>query len=88
MDALRYFYRLTSAFLLLQEIERAIRILLRQAFSDNELAVAIERSRQPRPPESASVPSTVEDLSFGDYVQLIGCRENWIHLQDVFGTSA
>jgi CBS domain-containing protein len=87
MDALRYLHRLAGAFLLLQEIERAIRILLRRAFSEDELTVAIERCSQARPTEGARSPSSIEDLSFGDYVQIVGQRDNWNSLREVFGTS-
>lgn len=87
MDTLRYLHRLAAAFLLLQEIERAIRILLRRAFSEDELAVAIERCSRVKSTEASRSPSSVDDLSFGDYVQIVGQRGNWDALREVFGTS-
>lgn len=87
MDALRYFNRLTVAFLILQEIERAIRTLLGQVFSDEHLVEAVTRSAPTRSREPGRVLERIEDLSFGDYVQLIGNKETWEQLQDVFGTS-
>jgi hypothetical protein len=87
MDALRYFYRLTSAFLILQEIERALRLILASVFSDDDLERAVALSMPPYRPEQGRAPKRVEDLSFGDYVGLIGNRETWAQLQDVFGTS-
>jgi hypothetical protein len=87
MDALRYFHRVTSAFLLLQEIERAIRILLKCGFSDAELFAAIARCMRGRARHGAATPTTIEKLSFGDYVQIIGDPDSWAHLQVVFGTS-
>ena len=80
MDALRYFHHLSKAFLLLREIERAIRALLRLAFSDAEVIEALGRARG-KPLE------TLEDLSFGDYVQVVGNPDNWARLEGVFGTS-
>lgn len=87
MDALRYFHRLTSAFLVLQEIERAIRVLLGYVYSDDDLKEAVARSAPTHQPEHGRAPTRIEDLSFGEYVQLIGNKETWAQLQDVFGTS-
>ena len=87
MDALRFFYRVANAFLLIQEIERGIRILLQAALTGDELAVAMARCRLDAVGASRSAPAVLEDLSFGDYLQLIGNRENWVYLQPFFGTS-
>jgi hypothetical protein len=87
IDALRYFYRVASAFLLVQEIERAIRILLRSALGPSELAEAVARCSPKYGGRPELAPSSLEELSFGDYVNLVSNKENWSHLQPVFGTS-
>lgn len=87
MDALRFFYRAATAFLLVQEIERGIRILLTAALSGNDLGKAMTRCKLDVPNRAGGAPSTLEDLSFGDYLQLISNKENWVYLKPVFGTS-
>jgi hypothetical protein len=87
MDALRYFHRITSAFLVLQEIELAIRALLGYVYSDERLTEVLRRIALARQQERRRSLTRIEDLSFGDYVQLIGNEETWSQLQDVFGTS-
>jgi len=85
MDALRYFHRLTSAFLVLQEIERALRVLLGSVYSDDDLERAFALSATRRPEQDRG-PKRIEDLSFGDYVGLVGNKETWEQLEAVFGT--
>jgi CBS domain-containing protein len=87
MDALRFFYRAATAFLLVQEIERGIRILLAAALSADDLGNAMNRCKLEVVNRTGGAPSTLEDLSFGDYLQLIGNKENWVDLEPVFGTS-
>ena len=87
MDALTFFYRAATAFLLVQEIERGIRFLLQSALTGDDLAKAMARCQLEIPNRTRAASATLEDLSFGDYLQLIGNKENWIQLEPVFGTS-
>lgn len=87
MDALRFFYRAATAFLLVQEIERGIRILLTAALSGDDLGKAMTRCKLDVVSRARDVPFALEDLSFGDYLQLIGNKENWVYFEPVFGTS-
>jgi hypothetical protein len=86
MDVLRYFYRVASAFLMLQEIEHAIRELIRCSLSDAERGAAIARlsSTSRFPPATEG---RLEDLSFGHYVQLVENKTSWEELNGAFGAS-
>lgn len=88
IDVLRYFYRVASAFLILQEIERGLRVLIKEALPGDELFEAMDRCRASAPERPVSDQARgIEDLSFGDYVQLIGNKDNWPRVQPLFGTS-
>jgi hypothetical protein len=87
MNALHYFYRVANGFLLLQEIERAIRLLLGSVLGPADLAEALARCSTKYSADPKAAPSAFEELSFGDYVNLVGNKTNWSRLESVFGTS-
>lgn len=76
MDVLRYFYNVTSPFLLLAEIELAIRDLIKGSVSTTELYASAQQSLS-QIYTAESLPRTLEDMTFNDYVQIIGDGRNW-----------
>ena len=67
------FHKLAEPFLLLEEIEKLIRRLLEGKFTQDELKQASDD------PVSREVRG-VDDLTFGEYHQLLGKDENWQRL--------
>jgi predicted transcriptional regulator len=83
VDVLRYLVEVTNVYVVLQEIELAIRELLRAAAGG------------PTPPdwmwecvhdhERRARPSSFEELAFGDYTAIVQSRKHWDRLAVVFG---
>jgi CBS domain-containing protein len=79
-DVLSYFFEVARPFVLVQEIELALRQIIRAcAGSEEESASCIERALgyQIANGMRKSLPTQLEDLSFDDYSILIKHRDNW-----------
>jgi CBS domain-containing protein len=68
------FHSLAEPFLLLSEIENAVRRLLQSRFSNDELAAA------KNPADEFRRIRDVNDMTFGEYVRLLENPENWKRL--------
>ena len=68
------YHELAAPFLLLQEIEDRLRLLIDGAFSKEEMADAKHPRDDKREIEEAA------DLSFGEYIRLLEAPENWSRL--------
>jgi CBS domain-containing protein len=83
IDVLRYLHRVSNRFVYLEEIELAVRTLLRLSMSEEEIAEAarltLVKSRDGDPP------SRLEDMAFHDYIQIIDNGRFWEKLDEVFG---
>jgi CBS domain-containing protein len=82
-DVLRYLFEVTNIYVLLQEIELAIRDLLRIAAGD----VVPPDWMWERVPghETRRRPEAFEDLAFGDYTAIIEAKTQWDRLSPVLG---
>ena len=88
VDALRYFYKVASPFVMLAEIELAIRELLRASLHDEDITDCIDRSlRQHYEEKGLRAPSSLEDLSLSDYINIIRFKGSWGKFRDAFGGS-
>jgi predicted transcriptional regulator len=85
MDFLRYLYRVASPFVLLSEIELALRALIRAAFTEEEIAAAARRSLVSKYGVAEKVPLMLEGMTFEDYQSLIAHSDNWTRCAQVFG---
>ncbi len=74
-DLSREYHQKGAPFLLLEEVEDRIRILIRRNLSDAEIKQAKYHGNDAREIEDVS------DLTFGQYVQLLESRENWKKLR-------
>src|SRR5205823_1518431 len=74
MDVLQYLYGVTSPFVVVAEVELAIRALMSWSASTAQLEECFKRSLNHYQPDK--LPSTVDDLTFGDYVSVIGHGDN------------
>lgn len=86
IDALRYFYRVASPYVMLLEVELAIRELIRECVSQNELNVCIERCLASYYAKAgSSAPNCLEEMTLHDYVTMVICKQNWDIFSRVFG---
>ena len=83
MDVLRYLYEVASPFVLAAEMELGLRALMRRAVTDEKLAECAKTSLSTRyAPEK--LPITLKDMTFHDYVQIIGDGRHWPMFEPVF----
>jgi len=84
MDFLKYFYQVASPFVMVMEIELALRALIRIALNDEQILSAARRCLSSVYGGEDKVPTCLEDMSFGDYQSLVSHGENWKDLEPVF----
>jgi hypothetical protein len=70
MDFLRYLYRVASPFVLVSEIELALRALIRIALTPEQLAETARRSLAPVYGGEDRVPISLEEMTFDPYIPL------------------
>jgi predicted transcriptional regulator len=85
MDFLRYLYQVAIPFVMVSEIELALRALIRSAMSQEEIVVAAKRCLSNFYRGEDKVPTSLEDMSFDNYQSLICHGDNWIHFDLVIG---
>ncbi len=86
VDALRYFFEVASAYVMLGEIELAIRELMRSSMDTNELNEGIDRCiRTYYEGKSLHVPTSLEEMSFNDYIAILKFKGYWEKFKDTFG---
>ncbi len=86
MDVLKYLYGIASPYVLLGELELGIRGLIRWCQDDEELATCAKTSLLSIYTKE-KLPSQVEDMTFNDYVQIIGDGRNWQNFKGAFGST-
>jgi CBS domain-containing protein len=87
IDVLRYLYGVTSPFVLIGEIELAVRALMTWSATISELEECFKRSLSSIYKEG-KLPSMVDSLTFTDYASVIGNGDNWErHFKDTFGST-
>lgn len=85
-DALLYFYGVAHPFVLLQEIEMALRCLMEACVTEGQLAGAIDASlRKQCEAQDRPVPTTLDQLTMDQYRSLITCKSNWSLFERAFG---
>lgn len=73
-DLSQKYHELAAPFLLIQEIEDRLRILIDCTFSEDDISSAKDPRDHTRKVQEAA------DLTFGEYIRLLEARENWIRL--------
>jgi hypothetical protein len=84
MDFLRYLYDVASPFVMISEIELALRALIRIAVTDEELRLCAEHSLS-RLSVNGRTPSRLEDMTFDNYRSVICDSRNWTRFEAVLG---
>ncbi len=86
VDALRYFYRVASPYIMLRETELAIRELMRASVNSQELNECIDRCiREHYEDKSLRVPTCLEEMTFSDYISILKFKGHWDKFKDTFG---
>jgi CBS domain-containing protein len=86
IDALRYFYRVASPYVLLREIELALRELIRASATEQELGECIEKTLKNKYEENNQTPPTsLQELTFNDYVMLLRHQATWAKFKPAMG---
>jgi predicted transcriptional regulator len=82
MDILKYLYNVASPFVLIAEIELSLRALIRLAVDSDQLRACAQTSLNHYSEDQ--LPTELEDMTFGDYVGLIGDGRNWNFFEPIF----
>ncbi len=84
-DVVNYLNRITSPFILIGEIEKAIRIIMKMSIPKEHLPNLVKTTLKSiyGPNE---MPTTLEEMTFNDYIQIIGHGNSWKYFEEVFGS--
>jgi predicted transcriptional regulator len=85
MDFLRYFYEVASPFVMVSEIELALRALIRLALRPEKIVAAAKRCLSSAYGGEDKVPTSLEDMTFDNYHSLISHGDNWKDFEPIFG---
>src|SRR5262249_39692636 len=85
MDFLRYFYQVASPFVMVSEIELALRALIRLAMNPEKIVATAKRCLSSAYDSEDKIPTSLEDMTFDNYHSLISHGENWKDFGRVFG---
>jgi predicted transcriptional regulator len=86
MDFLRYLYQVASPFVLVSEIELALRVLIRIAMRPEDVAEAAQRClRSLYKGREDKIPSLLEDMTFDNYQSLVAHEETWPKFEPLLG---
>ena len=83
MDILRYLYGATSPYVLVAEIELAIRALMSRCMEGRTTRDLFESCLKSK--YGDNLPAKLEDLTFDDYQTIITNKSNWDVFKDAFG---
>lgn len=85
MDFLRYLNQVAGPFVLISEIELALRALIQIVLPDEKLAVLAGRVLAHLPGDADKRPDRLEDMTFDTYHKLISHGDSWELFAEVFG---
>ncbi|MHC4619375.1 MAG: CBS domain-containing protein [Planctomycetota bacterium] len=84
MDVLKYLHGIARPFVLLAEIELSLRRIINACVSDEEWAECVANGLSSKYPRDR-LPANSTEVTFNDYVQIIGSKENWPLFAVAFG---
>jgi len=84
MDVLNYLCSIASQFVMLAGIELSLRRIIQACVSNDELKACIQNSLTHKYSPSET-PARLWEMTFSDYVQIIGDGRNWPQFSIVFG---
>lgn len=85
-DVLRYFYRVARPYILLQEIELALRNLIQLRAQGETLVQCINNSvAKGYQARNQQVPSNLTEMTFDDYRRIVTSTANWPLFEEILG---
>ena len=84
MDILRYLYRVASPFVLIGEVELALRALMQMAVDGETLATCARECLKDKY-EPDKMPTQLHEMTFNDYIQIVGDGRGWPHFEPLLG---
>lgn len=87
MDILKYLHRVSAPFILISEIELAIRSIILRSISADELSGIAIKCLAGVYKEIDAVPTELEKMTFDNYISIIGHGEGWDKFHHIFGPS-
>jgi predicted transcriptional regulator len=85
MDFLRYLYQVASPFVMVSEIELALRALIHFALTDEQITTAAQKCLSGVYGNADQIPTTLEEMTFDNYQSLISFGDNWKHFEPILG---
>lgn len=85
MDFLRYLYQVASPYVMISEIELALRALIRIALTQQQIETAARRCLSTAYGAEERAPTTLEEMTFDNYQSLISNGDTWTQFEPVFG---
>jgi len=85
MDFLRYLYQVASPFVMISEIELALRALIKFALNTEQIAIAAKCCLSSIYGDEDKVPTTLEEMTFSNYQSMISHSQNWAKFDNIFG---
>jgi predicted transcriptional regulator len=85
MDFLRYLYHVAGPFVMLSEIELALRALIGFVLNPEKIGTAARRCLSSAYGGHDKVPAVLEEMTFDNYQSLISHGDNWSDFERVFG---
>ncbi len=87
MDVVSFLYQVAKPFVVIAEIELSIRRMITSCVTDEQLQACVTNSLA-QLYDDEKRPTTVTQMTFNDYVQIIGDGRNWQHFKPFFGATA
>lgn len=85
MDVVSYLRDIANPFVLLAEIELSLRRIVGECLSEDELRTCAERCLTGKYTHD-DMPAQLSEMTFNDYIQIVGDGRNWPHFEVAFGT--
>jgi predicted transcriptional regulator len=85
MDVLRYLYKVASPFVYLQEIELAVRTLIRSAATDEQIKIHASMVLKQQGGRDVAIPETLEQMTFDNYRLIVASGNTWPNFEIAFG---
>ena len=86
IDVLRYFYQVASPYIMLREIELAIRALIEASVCEENLKKCIEKTLKNHYEKlGQKVPTCLEEMNLNDYIMILRHGDTWEYFSPAFG---
>ena len=86
-DLINYLYRISRPYILVKEIELAVRNLISDTLSDDELEKTAHKALKFMGKKGRKIPTSLNNMVFENYSSIITYKEVWNKFHEVFSTS-